>query len=84
VRSIFAQPSADEVWTQHGRVVEQLQERFAAAADLLLAATEDMLAFAAFPSEHWRQIWSNNPLERLHRKSEGAPTWSASSPTAAP
>ena len=68
VRSIFAQPSADEVWAQHGRVVEQLQDRFAAAADLLLMAAEDILAFAAFPSEHWRQIWSNNPLERLHRE----------------
>jgi transposase-like protein len=68
VRSIFAQPSAGEVWAQHGRVVEQLQERFAPAADLLLAAAEDILAFAAFPSEHWRQIWSNNPLERLHRE----------------
>jgi transposase-like protein len=31
-------------------------------------AAEDILAFAAFPSEHWRQIWSNNPLERLHRE----------------
>jgi transposase-like protein len=68
VRSISPQPSAGEVWAQHGRVVEQLQDRFAAAADLLLAAAEDILAFAAFPSEHWRQIWSNNPLERLHRE----------------
>jgi hypothetical protein len=24
VRSIFVQPSAEEVWAQHGRVVEQL------------------------------------------------------------
>jgi len=23
-------------------------------------------AFAAFPVEHWRQIWSNNPQERLN------------------
>ena len=52
VRSIFAQPSAGEVWAQHGRVVEQLQDRFTAAADLLLMAAEDILAFAAFPSEH--------------------------------
>jgi len=68
VRSIFAQPSAEEVWAQHGRVVEQLQERFTEAAELLIAAADDLLAFAAFPSEHWRQIWSNNPLERLHRE----------------
>jgi putative transposase len=68
VRSIFAQPSAEEVWARHGRVVEQLQDRFAEAAELLIAAADDLLAFAAFPSEHWRQIWSNNPLERLHRE----------------
>jgi putative transposase len=68
VRAIFAQPSGEEVWAQHGRVVEQLQERFADAAALLVEAAEDILAFTAFPSEHWRQIWSNNPLERLHRE----------------
>ena len=27
-----------------------------------------MLAFTAFPKEHWRQIWSNNPQERLNRE----------------
>ena len=68
VRSIFAQPTAAEVWAQHGRVVAQLEERFREAAALLVAAAEDILAFAAFPAEHWRQIWSNNPLERLHRE----------------
>jgi putative transposase len=68
VRSIFAQPTAEEVWAQHGRVVEQLEGRFREAAALLVEAAEDILAFAAFPTEHWRQIWSNNPLERLHRE----------------
>ena len=28
----------------------------------------DVLAYLAFPREHWRQIWSNNPLERLNRE----------------
>ena len=27
-----------------------------------------MLAFTAFPQEVWRQIWSNNPNERLNRE----------------
>ena len=27
-----------------------------------------MPAYLAFPREHWRQIWSNNPLERLHKE----------------
>ena len=68
VRSIFAQPTAAEVWAQHGRVVEPREGRFREAAALLVEAAEDLLAFAAFPGEHWRQIWSNNPLERLHRE----------------
>ncbi len=27
-----------------------------------------MLAYLAFPAEHWRQIWSNNPVEQLNRE----------------
>ena len=37
-------------------------------AALLDAAEADVLAYLAFPAEHWRQIWSNNPLERLNRE----------------
>lgn len=68
VRSIFAQPDAAAVWAQHARVVAELADRFPAAADLLAEAAPDLLAFTAFPAEHWRQIWSNNPQERLNRE----------------
>jgi transposase-like protein len=68
VRTIFAQPDAASVWEQHARVVEQLTERFPAAAELLAEAGADVLAFTAFPKEHWRQIWSNNPQERLNKE----------------
>lgn len=68
VRSIFAQPDAESVRQQHARVVEQLTGRFDAAAELLIEAEHDLLAFASFPKEHWRQIWSNNPAERLNRE----------------
>jgi transposase-like protein len=68
VRSIFAQPGPDEVRDQHARVVAQLQGRFTDAAALLADAAEDILAFTTFPREHWRQIWSNNPLERLNKE----------------
>jgi hypothetical protein len=42
-------------------------------------AREDLLAFASFPHEAWRQIWSNNPQERLNKESAAAPTSSVSS-----
>jgi putative transposase len=68
VRTIFAQPDADQVLAQHARVVEQLRARFPDAAVMLDEARDDVLAFCAFPKEHWRQIWSNNPQERLNRE----------------
>jgi hypothetical protein len=35
---------------------------------LLDGAEDKVLAYLAFPPEHWRQIWSNNPLERLNKE----------------
>jgi transposase-like protein len=68
VRSIFAQPDAAAVIAQFARVLDQLTEQFAEAAALLEDAEQDILAFTAFPQTHWRQIWSNNPQERLNRE----------------
>jgi transposase-like protein len=68
VRSIFAQPDEKSVRAQHSYVVEQLSGKFPEAARLLDEATEEILAFASFPKAHWKQIWSNNPLERLNRE----------------
>jgi len=68
VRSIFAQPDGEAAWAQFHRVVEQLHERFPAAAEMLEAAGPDILAFTAFPFAHWKQIWSNNPQERLNKE----------------
>jgi putative transposase len=68
VRTIFAQPDAATVHEQHARIVDQLQTRFPEAAALLDEAAPDLLAFTAFPKEHWRQVWSNNSLERLNKE----------------
>ena len=68
VRSIFAQPDAEAVWAQFHRVVDQLGERFPAAAQMLADAGPDILAFTTFPQTHWKQIWSNNPQERLNKE----------------
>ena len=68
VRTIFMQPDAESVRAQHARTVEQLRGRFPKAAAMLEEAADELLAFTAFPKEHWRQIWSNNPQERLNRE----------------
>jgi putative transposase len=68
VRTIFAQPDTQTVHEQHRRIVDQLAQRFPDAARLLDEATPDLLAFTAFPKEHWRQVWSNNSLERLNKE----------------
>jgi transposase-like protein len=68
VRTIFAQPDADMVREQHRRIVDQLETRFPDAAALLEEAAPDLLAFTGFPKEHWRQLWSNNSLERLNKE----------------
>jgi putative transposase len=68
VRTLFAQPDAATVHEQHARIVEQLEGRFAEAAALLDEAAVDLLAFSDMPKEHWRQLWSNNSLERLNKE----------------
>ena len=65
----LSQPDHPAVWAQHARVVEQLTaNKFTDAAEMLTDAAHDILAFSTFPKEHWRQIWSNNPQERLNRE----------------
>ncbi|HMU36102.1 MAG TPA: transposase, partial [Marmoricola sp.] len=49
-------------------VVTMLTRSHPAVADMLDDAREDLLAFAEFPPEHWQQIWSTNPLERLNKE----------------
>jgi putative transposase len=68
VRTIYQQPSPEEVHAQHHRMIGMLDERFPQAAALLEEAGPEILAFTAFPVAHWKQIWSNNPQERLNRE----------------
>ena len=68
VRTVFAQPDAASAHEQWRRVAEGFGERFPRLAELMDEAEEDVLAYAGFPTEHWRQVWSNNPLERLNKE----------------
>ena len=68
IRTIFAQPTPEAVAAQFDRIVATLEPQFPAVAGMLIDARDDLLAFSGFSIEHWRKIWSTNPLERLHRE----------------
>lgn len=68
LRTVFAQSDPVEVRAQFDRVVEALAAKFPKAATHLAEARDDLLAFTAFPPEVWRQVWSNNPQERLNKE----------------
>jgi transposase-like protein len=68
VRMVFAQPNRQVAGQQLAETVKLMAKRWPNAAELLAAAEEDVLAYMAFPPEHWSRIYSTNPLERLIRE----------------
>jgi transposase-like protein len=68
LHSVYDQPDAAAVHAQFDRVVDALATKLPEVAEHLENARADILTFTAFPKEVWRQVWSNNPNERLNRE----------------
>ena len=69
---MFVIQAPDQVRAHWQRVTEMLRKQFPTAVPIMEAARDDVLAFLHFPQEHWRKIWSTNPLERLNVAPIGA------------
>jgi transposase-like protein len=67
-RMIFAQPTAEDVHAAWDKTRDELAARFPKLGPLMDGAKAEVLAFTAFPREHWRKIWSTNPLERVNKE----------------
>ena len=65
LKTIFAQESAAEARARWDSVAGASRERAPKLAELMDGAREDVLAYTSFPREHWAQIASTDPLERL-------------------
>ena len=68
LHSVYDQPDAEAVHAQFDKLLDSVAEKLPEVAEHLDAARADLLAFTAFPKQVWRQIWSNNPNERLNKE----------------
>ncbi len=66
--SVFDQADTESVAAQYDRMLDALTEKLPKVAAHLDAARADLCSFTAFPKQLWRQIWSNNPQERLNKE----------------
>ncbi len=68
LRPIFNAETGEAARELAGDALERLRKPLPKVAALLEEAEEDLLAFYAFPADHWPKLRSTNPLERVNRE----------------
>lgn len=68
IKTIFAQETAEAAHQQWQQVADALREKFPKLAGMMDGSRDDVLAYMAFPKDHWAQIASTNPLERVNKE----------------
>ncbi|HEV7873961.1 MAG TPA: IS256 family transposase [Enterovirga sp.] len=68
LKTIFAQETKAEAAAQWNVVADALREKQPKLSAMMDASREDVLAYMDFPKDHWPQISSTNPLERLNKE----------------
>jgi putative transposase len=68
IRPIFNAESLEQARDRLSEAVAHLDGRLGKVAGMLEDAEADILAFYAFPPDHWRKLRSTNPLERFNRE----------------
>ena len=68
LRPLFNSDSGEAARELVGEALERLRKPLPKVAALLEEAEDDLLAFYAFPADHWPKLRSTNPLERVNRE----------------
>jgi putative transposase len=69
LKAIHAQEDRQAALQKAADVVEKLGTmKLSKAAEIVREGVAETLSYMSFPTEHWRQIRTNNPLERIMRE----------------
>jgi len=64
----FVRETQEAARRQWRDVADALREKFEKLAAMIDGSCDEVLAYMTFPREHWPQIGSTNPIERVNRE----------------
>ncbi len=68
LRNVFHQTTHEHAREAMAKAIDAMAPKWPRACAVVREAEDDVMAYFSFPSAHWRQIRSTNPLERLNKE----------------